>query len=458
VRRTRLLRTASFRLATLYLALFAASTVALGAFVYWSIRHEILADFDEGIVEERDALQHIFVSRGRDALTATLDARTASGGRPTAGLWGPNGRSLGGDLELPPAAAPRTAGWFDFVETDTDQTPEQEPETMRGLATRLFDGSILIVGDERRRSDEILQRVITAFAWALAATIALGAAGGLWLSAQFLHRIDVMRHAAQGIMAGDWSRRIPLASVDDDLSALARTFNRLFGRIETLLLANKHVSADIAHDLRKPLSRILRRLETVRSSEGGPTATAAAIEGATADVEGVLETFDALLRIGQIEAGARRAGFQTLDLAEIARDVADAFRPAAEEQGRTLVMRLDEPLPLEGDRELLTQMIANCLDNALTHTPPGVGIEIEGSLGSSGVTLTIADHGPGVRQEDLSKLFEPFFRGDPSRGSPGSGLGLSLVAAVAELHSLACSASDNRPGLRFSFQESPLAD
>ena len=457
MRRARLLRTASFRLAALYLALFAASTAALGAFVYWSIRHEILADFDEGIVEERDALQHIFASRGRDALTAALDARTPSGGRPTIGLWGPDARRLGGDLELPTSATPRADGWFDFVETDADQAPEGEPETLRALATRLSDGSMLIVADERRRSDEILRRVITAFAWALGATIALGAAGGLWLSAQFLHRIDLMRRAAQGIMAGDWSRRIPLASVDDDLSALARTFNRLFGRIETLLLANKHVSADIAHDLRKPLSRVLRRLETARSGDGDPAAITAAIEGATAEVEGVLETFDALLRIGQIEAGARRAGFQALDLAEIARDVADAFRPAAEEQGRALLMRLDAPLPLQGDRELLTQMIANCVDNALTHTPSRVGIEIDGRVGPSGVTLSVADHGPGVPQEDLAKLFEPFFRGDASRASPGSGLGLSLVGAVAELHGLACSASDNRPGLRISFQESHLA-
>lgn len=458
MRRTRLFRTASFRLAALYLALFAASTVALGAFVYWSIRREILADFDEGIVEEREVLKHIFASRGRDALTSILDARAASGGRPTAGLWGPDGQRLGGDMELPPSRGPRTVGWFDFAEMDRDQIAEREPETLRALATRLSDGSILIVGDERRRSDEILRRVITAFAWALGATIALGVAGGLWLSAQFLHRIDLMRRAAQGIMAGDWSRRIPIASVDDDLSALARTFNRLFGRIETLLLANKHVSADIAHDLRRPLSRVLRRLETARSGEGGPTATAAAIEGASAEIEGVLETFDALLRIGQIEAGARRAGFQVLDLAEIVRDVADAFRPTAEEQGRALDMRLDATLPLRGDRELLTQMMANCLDNALTHTPPGIDIEIDGRLRPSGVTLSIADHGPGVPHADLAKLFEPFFRGDASRGSPGSGLGLSLVAAVAELHGLACSASDNHPGLRISFQESPPAD
>ncbi|HEY1452630.1 MAG TPA: HAMP domain-containing sensor histidine kinase [Roseiarcus sp.] len=458
MRRNRLLRTASFRLAALYLALFAASTIALGAFVYRSIRHEILVDFDQEIVEERDALQHIFDTRGRDALIAVLNASAASGAHSTAALWGPDAQGLGGDMELQTPAVPRVPGWFNIIETDTEETPGREPETTRALATRLSDGSTLIVADELGRPDEILRRVIKAFVWGLGATIALGAAGGLWLSAQFLRRIDVMRRAAQGIMAGDWSRRIPIAAVEDDLSALARTFNRLFNRIETLLLANKHVSADIAHDLRKPLSRVLRRLETARSGEGVPAATASAIEGATAEVEGVLQTFDALLRIGQIEAGARRARFQPLDLADIARDVADAFRPTAEEQGRALVMRLDEPLPLQGDRELLTQMIANCLDNALTHTPPGVGIEIEGTLRPAGLKLTVADHGPGVPREDLAKLLEPFFRGDASRTSPGSGLGLSLVAAVAELHGLACSVSDNNPGLRIVFQEDSRTD
>ena len=163
----------------------------------------------------------------------------------------------------------------------------------------------------------------------------------------------------------------------------------------------------------------------------------------------MLETFDALLRIGQIEAGARRAGFETLDLAQIARDVVDAFRPAAEEQGRALVARLDEPLPLQGDRELLTQMIANCLDNALTHTPPGVRIEVNAARGPTGAMLSVADVGPGVPQDDLRKtLSTPSFASDASRNSPGSGLGLSLVAAIAELHGLVCSASDNRPGLK----------
>ena len=200
--------------------------------------------------------------------------------------------------------------------------------------TPLADGSILIVGDEQRRTDTAFRGILSAFAWAVGATIALGVAGGLWLSAQFLRRVDAMRLAAHGIMAGDWGRRIPLSSVNDDLSALARTFNRLFDRIEKLLLANKHVSADIAHDLRKPLAHILRRLEEARLSDVPSDAVRTAIDGSIAEIEGVLETFDALLRIGQIEAGARRAAFKPIDLAEITRDARSRAFPSLHRRRR----------------------------------------------------------------------------------------------------------------------------
>ena len=259
-----------------------------------------------------------------------------------------------------------------------------------------------------------------------------------------------MRLAAHGIMAGDWSRRIPLTPVNDDLSALARTFNRLFERIEKLLLANRHVSADIAHDLRKPLAHILRRLEEARAGDASPAAIRSALDASIVEIEGVLETFEALLRIGQIEAGARRAAFKPLDLAEIARDVVEAFQPAADEGGRTLACRLEAPLPMSGDRELMTQMVANLLDNALRHTPEGVRILVAGERSAHGVTLTVEDNGPGVAAQDLSAIFQRFYRADAARSPPGSGLGLSLVAAIAELHGLECSASDNHPGLKIT--------
>jgi len=450
VPRLSLVRTTSFRLAAIYLLLFTLSALALGAFVYLSVRREILADFDERIVEETDSLQRIFAREGRERLAEILQARrSSSGGALSYGLQSRGGRQLAGNLSARAAGAggPRT-GWSELKETEDNEAPEEKPEVLRALVTPLADGSILIVGDERRRADTALRGILSAFAWAVGATIALGVAGGLWLSAQFLRRVDAMRLAAHGIMAGDWGRRIPLTPVNDDLTALARTFNRLFDRIEKLLLANKHVSADIAHDLRKPLAHILRRLEEARLSDAHSDAIRGALDGSIAEIEGVLETFDALLRIGQIEAGARRAAFKPIDLAEIARDVVEAFQPAADEGGRTLVSRLDTPLPMLGDRELLTQMVANLLDNALRHTPQGVRIAVGGDRSAYGVRLTVEDNGPGVDQRDLPAIFQRFYRGDAARGSPGSGLGLSLVAAIAELHGLDCSASDNHPGLK----------
>jgi signal transduction histidine kinase len=425
------------------------SALTLGAFVYLSIRHEILADFDERIVEERDALQRAFAEGGRARLAAMLEARGSSGGGFVYGLEGADGARVAGDLSLPPdRRAVASGGWIEAPEAESDESPEPKPEIVRALVSPLPDGSTLIVGDEQRRLDEVLRRILSAFGWAVAATMALGTVGGLWLSAQFLKRIDAMRLTAQGMMAGDWSRRIPLSRIDDDLSALARTFNRLFDRIEKLLLANKHVSANIAHDLRKPLARMLRRLEAARAADASPDEVRGAIQTTLVEIERVLETFDALLRIGQVEAGARRAAFRPLNLADIARDVAEAFEPAAEEAGKTLVTSLDAALPMSGDRELLTQMVANLLDNALRHTSAGARVEVAAERTPLGVSLSVSDNGPGVPSADLKTIFERFYRVGAARNSPGTGLGLSLVAAIAELHDLECRASDNRPGLR----------
>ena len=449
--RIRLLRSTSFRLATIYLALFVASALALGAFIYFSIRHEILADFDERIVEETDALRTTFGHGGRHRLAQMIEARGAGGGGFSYGLVGPDGKLLAGDLRGPAGGA---GGWMEVSEAESDEPAETEPEIVRALATRLADGSTLVVGDEQRRSNEILRGVLSAFGWAVAATLGLGVVGGLWLSAQFLRRIDSMRLTAQGIMGGDWSRRIPLASIDDDLSALGRTFNRLFDRIEKLLLANKQVSSNIAHDLRKPLARVLRRLQTAIDNPA-PEEAQATIRATIGEVEGVLDTFNALLRIGEVEAGARRAAFHPLNLAEVAAEVVEAFQPAAEEEGKSLLCRLDLDLPIEGDRELLTQMLANLLDNALRHTPAGVRIEVAGERTPVGVSLSVSDDGPGVPAKDLKAIFRRFHRAEVPGQSPGTGLGLSLVAAIAELHCLECVGSDNRPGLRVTLTTAP---
>jgi signal transduction histidine kinase len=290
--------------------------------------------------------------------------------------------------------------------------------------------------------------VLVAFAWGLAATLILGLGGGLIISANFLRRLEGMSRAAQGIMAGDLRQRIPEINAADDLGRLAHTFNLMFDRIERLLEANRHVSHNIAHDLRRPLARIVRRLEATRKGEGRVAEYKHAVDEAIADVYGVLDTFNALLRIAQIETGARRAGFRSVDLAEIAREVAEAFEPAADDEGKQIGIETSVPFPLAGDDELLKQMIANVIENALRHTREGTQIKIRTCVVGDAEALVISDDGKGVPDGERERIFEPFYRLDAARTTPGDGLGLSLVAAVAELHSLAVAAEDNCPGLR----------
>jgi signal transduction histidine kinase len=290
--------------------------------------------------------------------------------------------------------------------------------------------------------------VLVAFAWALAATIVVGAGGGLLLSAAFLRRIDAMTATAREIVAGDLSRRIPLTRGDADLRRLADAFNKMLDRIAALLEANKHVSSAIAHDLRKPLARVLRGLERVMVGPPDLLEYQKAVDAASGDINGILETFGALLRIGQIETGARRSHFKNVDLSAIAQEVAEAFQPAAADEGKILIFELEARLPMAGDCELLTQLTANLIDNSIRHTPPGTRIEVRSIRDEIGRRLIVTDDGPGVEASERDRIFERFYRIHSARATPGDGLGLSLVAAIAGLHSAKVFALDNEPGLK----------
>ena len=445
--RHRLVRTGSFRLAVAYVGLFTLSALILGAVIFVAVRREAMRDIDERIREETYSLTQEFAEHGRDRLAAIVSARNAGSGAFAYGLTDPSGARIAGDLDPGEATgAPLAFGWGSFSEPDRDEPGKGARDTVRALATRLRDGSTLIVGDEWDSVDRAGREVLAAFAWALAVTLTLGVAGGLLLGAHALRRIDAISAAARAIVAGDWRHRLPLGGANDELADLARTFNGLFDRIEQLLLANKHAGEAIAHDLRKPLAGALRRLESLARARDDDRDTIVA--AATADILGVLDTFNALLRISQIEAGARRAAFQPVSLASVARDVVEAFAPAAEDEHKAIACAFDGDFDIVGDRELLTQMLANCVDNALRHTPEGTHIFVEGRMRDGRGVVSVTDDGPGVPAAEHKRIFERFHRLDATRATPGAGLGLSLVAAVAELHGMSVCALDNAPGLR----------
>jgi signal transduction histidine kinase len=449
VRLSNLLRTTSFRLVAIYLTIFSASVVILGVVVYFSVGREIEREVDERIQTETADLQNLFLAAGferfgeeigrRTNLAASLDYRLEDSAR----------RHIAGNLPSPKTVGgPYRDGWVDLAKPESASDADDDSDWERALVTTLGNGAQLVVGYELTGVEQARHAVLVAFSWALIATLVLGTVGGVVISSGFLSRIDAMSDAASGIISGNLRQRIPASNKNDDLGRLADTFNRMFDRIEKLIEANRHVSHDIAHDLRRPLARIVRRLEAVRLRHADNPAYDDTIDATIGDINGVLETFNALLRIAQIETGARRTGFRQIDLAAIARDVAEAFQPAAEEQGKTLSIHSGAPLPLMGDKELLSQMIANLIDNALRHTPEGSLIEVRTPERGAARTLTISDTGPGVPESDRARIFERFYRLDASRTTPGDGLGLSLVAAVAELHGAEIVVEDNRPGLR----------
>ncbi len=232
----------------------------------------------------------------------------------------------------------------------------------------------------------------------------------------------------------------------DEIARLAATFNRMLDRIGVLMESHRQVSNDIAHDLRTPLTRLRQRLEAALESQD-PQRRAREIEKSLADLDAALETFAGLLRISEIESGAQRAGFRRLDLVATAGLVVDGFSPSAEEGGRALALRAAGPVLIDGDGELLAQLVVNLVENGLRHTPAGSTVLVAVDMDGASPRLTVIDDGPGIPLAVRGKVFDRFYRLEHSRSTPGSGLGLALVAAIAKLHNAEIRLGDAKPGL-----------
>jgi signal transduction histidine kinase len=425
---------------------------ALGAVVYVVVDREVSYQIEERVENETALLKGEFQTTGLNQLEYDVRNRAAAPASLDYRLEDSSGRLLAGNLPPVEQAVNTAHGQWVRLPDPKDTSPSREPPEWEGaLVTRLSDGSKLVVADDLAPARNAKHAVFVAFSWGLAGTMFLGAVGGLVLSNIFLRRIDAMTLTAKSIIAGNFTQRVPQTRGSDELARLASTFNQMLDRISSLIEANKQVSSDIAHDLKSPLGRVLHRLEAARARHD-LTEYRKAVEGSIHDITSILHTFGALLRIGQIESGARRAGFRTVDLSAIALDVAEAFQPAAADERKTLTRDLLHSLPLLGDRELLTQLVANLVDNALRHTPEGSQIEIRTFKSGPSAQLIVSDNGPGVPAVRQKLIFERFYREERARTSPGDGLGLSLVAAIAELHGGTVVASDNRPGLRIIFE------
>ena len=291
--------------------------------------------------------------------------------------------------------------------------------------------------------------VVQTIAWGFALTIVLALVGGVLVGRGRIRRVSVINRAISDVVAGDLTRRIPTDATGDDIEQLTNNLNRMLAELEEQVDAVQRVSDNIAHDLRTPLARLRTRLELLRESETEPGQSRYELaERAVGEADGLLATFNALLRIARIEVGRRRQEFSRVDITRLIHDVAELYGPLLDEAGLQLDTQPESGLAVVGDRDLLFQAVANLIDNVLKHVPSGGYVTVTSRCSPSGVDIVVADNGPGVPADERIRVLERFYRLDTSRTKPGAGLGLSLVNAVAKLHDATLSLSENHPGLQ----------
>ena len=330
---------------------------------------------------------------------------------------------------------------------------------LRSLArVRRFDldgGSRLLIGRDIETRTPLRALLTSALLWSLLVLVVLGTVGGLVMQNLFRRMIASVSSTAVAIAQGDLGRRVRLSGRGDEFDRLAEVINDMLDRTARLMDGVRQVSNSIAHDLRTPIARARARLEDAATHAESADELRAAVDRAVVDLDGVAAVFKALLRIAEIEAGARRSAFAPLDAAELLAGLDELYEVAAEEHGGALVMAAPGPLLINGDRDLIQQAVANLLDNAIKFSPEGGTIAVRATAGEA-VEIAVSDQGPGIPAADRHRATDRFFRGEAARQTPGSGLGLALVEAVAQLHGGCLRLEDAAPGLRARAQ--PAAD
>jgi signal transduction histidine kinase len=453
-----LVRTTSFRLALLYALLFGGSAVVVFAVIYWAATSAMSDQLDVGLDAERTALEEHYRSGGIDALSSAIAERVAQPVHPFRYLLeDPRRKVLAGDFPSTPSLRVGRSETAIPVMASVGDADEKR-RLFRILGVALKDGGFLFLGEDAHPLEELREFLFGAFGWGAGATLVLAVLGSVAMSTGVLRRVEAINRASERVMAGELDRRLPTTTGSrsgrgDEFDRLAANLNVMLDRIEALVQGLRQVSTDIAHDLRTPLGRLRRTLESARDGAlvHPGSAVAPVIDQAIEEADALLNTFGALLRIAQIEAGASRRGFGLLDLSAVLEDVLEVYAPAAEEKNQTLTRQIPAGIAVLGDRALLTQMLANLVANAIQHSPSDAHIEVAlGTMGNGkGPRVTISDDGPGIPEPEREKVFRRFYRLDASRSTPGNGLGLALVAAVVDLHHANIRLSENSPrGLR----------
>jgi signal transduction histidine kinase len=444
--------THAFRLAALYFLVFAASVLGVLLFVYLTSAGFVERQTEATLDAEITGLAEQYAQRGLSGLIQIVAARSA-GDRGDAMIYlvtDPDGQPLAGNLAAWPAGVPTHSTWLSFaLERTIDGHHEVHPA--RGRLFVIPGGYRLLVGRDISDAAAFRSRLRTTLLWAGLIALGIGLIGGTVMSRNLLRRVEQVNRTSERVMAGNLSDRMPLHGTRDEFDQLAANLNRMLDQIERLMTAMREVTDDVAHDLRTPLSRLRTGLERALANPSGGASQGEAIRAAIDEADRLLATFNALLRIAELESGARLDQTAPLDLSEVARSAAELYEPVAEEKGFALSVVAEPGVRISGDWHLLSQALANLLDNALKYAGGGQ-IELRVFHKDGQAILEVADQGLGIPEADRQSVLDRFVRLEPSRTTPGNGLGLSLVRAIARRHEGSVTLEDNGPGLRVRLQ------
>jgi signal transduction histidine kinase len=448
-------RTTTFKLTLVYLAVFALAVLFMLGYFAWNTNRLITEQIEETVDAEITGLTDQYRLSGIRRLVLVIQGRAQRPGSNLYLLTTFTGEALAGNVGSLTAGVLDRNGW---VETAYRRLDEGEGAEHHALARveQLPGGFRLLVGRDLDEREHLLDIVFSALRWLIGLLVVLGLAGGLFVTRRVLRRVDAMTGTTQTIMAGDLGGRLPIAGTGDEIDRLAGNLNAMLERIEVLMRGLKEVSDNIAHDLKTPLTRLRNRAEEALRSANNEAGYRAALEATIDESDGLIRTFDALLMIARAESGQGREEMADVDAAEIVRGVADLYEPVADDRGLGIAIDAPAPVRVRGNRELISQALANLVDNAIKYAEPGppningapAPIEITARGEGDRILLSVADHGAGIAPADRSRVVDRFVRLERSRSQPGSGLGLSLASAVAHLHGGELRLEDNKPGLR----------
>jgi len=429
-------------MALLYAGVIGVSFALLFAVIFWSTSRFMHHQIDDSVANE---LNEIMSEAPGDVAATRAMVRGLA--RESSGFVYLFETAKGEVLAGNASALPPREGVFEW---DSGATrADRRRGHIRGRGVRLGE-NYLFVGWSTHQLHEMEEFIATSFIWGSVAAIAVALAGGAVMSGRLVRKIETVSATSRNIIQGDLTQRMPVASAGDEFDRLSLSVNAMLDRIETLMRDLRQVTTDIAHDLRTPLTRLGQRLEDAVRSNADVEALRRNLAAARGEVDDILAMFAAILRIAEVESGARKAAFASVDLGEVVETVAEVYRSSAEEKQQRLEHRIDPDVRTTGDRDLLVQLCANLVENAIRHCPAGARIEMLAQHRDGGIEVSVSDNGPGIPADMRDKVLQRFVRLENSRTSPGYGLGLSLATAIANLHDAPLSITDNSPGLRVS--------